>query len=108
MKFKNPNEMLETLKNGTDLYNPVTMHYVFGYNEAGSIAVYFVTTDEAEELKKKSDDTGEYWGAFLGAGGSIYDDESYEGRRNPLELTNIDYCESVYADENWIDVTPSH
>ena len=105
MKFDTPEQMLQTLKDGTDLYNPVTMHYVFGYNEAGSIAVYFVTADEAEELKRKSEDTGEYWGALLGAGGSIYDDESYEGRI-PLALTNLDYCESCYADENWMDVTP--
>lgn len=99
MTFNSAREMLDYIQDGFDLYNPETGTYVFLYNGAGSICVYSISREEAEELKKKE----YYWGAYLGAGGNIYDDPSYEYHTED-QMNNIQWCENCYNEE-WKDVT---
>jgi hypothetical protein len=82
--------MLKFLYDDGDLYMPLLGMYVFHYNEDGAVCVYYnITMPKALELEQKSrEDDGEYWGAYLGVGGYIYD--------NPLEFCN------EYFSEKWI------
>ncbi len=106
-QFDSSKEMLETLQNGIDLYCKELGSYAFAYNDSGSICFYNGISEElAKELKNKQFESGEYWGAFLGAGGEIYDDPSYEDF-NPNLTSNIQICEAVYG-HIWEDVTPKH
>ncbi|MEE1255959.1 MAG: hypothetical protein UHN47_05550 [Lachnospiraceae bacterium] len=92
--FPTAEEMISTLQNDMDLYNVLTKEYAFKYNTDGAIVVYNISLEEAKELEEKSQNSnGEYWGAFLGVGGTIYDE--------PLE-----YCNDKYKLAGWIDVTP--
>lgn len=93
MTFSTVEEMISTLQNDIDLYNALTEEYVFGYNTDGAIAIYNVSIEQAKELEEKTKTSGEYWGAYLGAGGTIYD--------NPSE-----YCKDKYSLPGWIEVTP--
>lgn len=103
MKFKNGKEMLEEIQSGTDLYNPRTEQYAFLYNESGSIAVYTISNEHAAKLEKLAKEQGEYWGAFLGSGGSIYDDPSYEDYEEE-NYSNLDWCNDNYEGD-WEDVS---
>ena len=91
--FSTAEDMVNTLQADMDLYNVLTQEYVFLYNTDGAIAVYYISLEEAKELEEKSQSSDEYWGAFLGAGGTIYDD--------PLE-----YYNDQYKLAGWVDVTP--
>lgn len=93
--FSSTEEMLKTVQDDVDLYNVLTGEYIFKYNEAGSIAVYDVSLEEAKKLEEESQISNEYWGAYLGVGGNIYDDPS-------------EYCREKYNIAGWIDVTPGH
>lgn len=93
MAFSSVEDMETILQSDVDLYNVLTEEYVFTYNTDGAIAVYHISLDEAKELEEKSQNSGEYWGTFLGSGGAIYDD--------PAE-----YCKDKYDFAGWIDVTP--
>jgi hypothetical protein len=97
MIFKSGSEMLEALKTN-DLYNTETGEYVFSYNEAGAVCVYVLNKSEAKEIAKKSQEDDEYWGAYLGPGGSIYDPEEV-GMRS---YSNEDYCRDAAKRGNWI------
>ena len=101
IKFDSPEEMLETIQSGTDLYNSENELYVFGYNDAGSICVYDnIDEEQAAELKTKE----EYWGAYLGwRGSAIYDDPSHECNTDGVP-ENLNWCEAHY-DLEWEDVT---
>ena len=103
IEFANANDMLCFIKNEADLYNTKTGEYIFEYNESGSIASYFLDESEAVELQKKSIETGEYWGAFLGFGGYIYDDPSYE-YYSENNQSNYQYCEKIFNSKDWIKV----
>lgn len=96
-----PEEMLSRLQT-EDFYNMVTEEYVFGYNDSGSIAVYNIDYDEAQKLQNKVETSDEgYWGAFLGVGGTIWDDESCEDK--PAEgYSNLDYCKNTFNKEGWV------
>ena len=49
--FASPQEMCQYVVSGErDLYNLETEDYIFKYNEGGSIAVYNLSREEAEEL----------------------------------------------------------
>lgn len=100
-KFDSGEEMLAEIRRGTDLYAPAEGMYVFEYNEAGAVCCYSIDNEEAIELENKARDTDDYWGAFLGWGGGIYDDPSDE--YNPPEpgFSNIDFCNDTYQCE-WI------
>lgn len=102
MKFDSAKQMLDYIQEGNDLYNPRLEVYVFVYSDAGSIAYYNISVDEAKELERRSREADEYWGAFLGPGGWIVDDPSSdfytEGRK-----TNLDWCEAAYKEDGWMD-----
>ena len=104
--FNSAEEMLDALISGEDLYNVATGTYVFGYNDCGSIAVYDLSYEEAAELQEQTEEYEEgemYWGAFLGPGGSIYDDPSYEYYTED-QPSNMDFCEEYYNWNGWIRV----
>ena len=95
MKFKNGDELYDELMSGTDLYNQETCTYVFMYNdETPSICHYYIEPDQAEKLRQMSVEYGEYWAAFLGAGGWIVD-----GEENIRE-----WCRDCYEGK-WQDVS---
>lgn len=73
-----------------DLYNPKTGDYVFLYNETGSIAVYNLSNETAEEIARSAGE--ECWSAFLGPGGTIYGDTS-----------NYEWCKKHYMEEDWME-----
>ena len=98
MKFKNGDEMLSILRDATDLYNAEEEKYVFLYNDCSSIAVYDISNEEADELRKLSAENGEYWGAMLGPGGRIYDDPSYEDYDENL-CSNLNWCNDNHKGE---------
>lgn len=91
MKFNSAEGMYHYLCNNGDLYNPVKEVYMFQYNEDGAICCYSISEDHAAELAVKSIEDGEYWSAYLGIGGHIYEAEE------ALEICND------FADENWIN-----
>ena len=94
MKFNSAKEMLSTITSGVDLYSPTEQKYVFVYNDRDSICEYYIDPFEAIDLERKASETGDYWGAFLGIGGCIYDeDDDY--------YTPISFCEDYY-DSEWI------
>lgn len=99
MTFNNGEEMLRYIQRGYDLYNTEKEIYVFEYNAYGSICYYHIDNETAEELKKEDD----YWGAYLGVGGYIIDDPSYEFFEDGDE-SNLDWCNDNYTGE-WEDVT---
>ena len=100
--FTSAEEMLNAIVNiGDDLYNLETGDYVFCYNDCGSIAVYRLTRNEAARLQEEAN--GESWSAFLGVGGTIYDDPTYEGY-NDEQTSNLDFCEDIYDQDGWIKV----
>ena len=101
--FLSGEEMLEVL-NKVDLYNPETGSYVFLYNECGSICQYDIDRDEAGELCIEQSENGDYWCAFLGVGGNIYDDPSCECYEDYL-TSNIEYCNEVYDKGVWMSCT---
>lgn len=82
MTFKNGAELYDAVAE-TDLYNDEKCLYVFLYNDLGSICVYDIQNEEALNLEEKSKVNNEYWGAFLGAGGAIFDE--------PMEFCNAEY-----------------
>ena len=101
--FASTDAMLAAINADNDFYNKTTGEYVFKYSESGSIAVYRLDMEEALELQKKAMEDKQYWGAYLGPGGYIYDNPD---RRdcNILE-TNIGYCEKNYMHPSWVNVT---
>lgn len=99
MVFNTADEMLEKVVNDdTDIYNTETGHYVFAYNTEGSICVYTLSSEEAEELKENSE---EYWGASLGPGGNIYDAPD-NPHYSEGKMSNMDYCKENYNVGEWI------
>ena len=103
IQFESADKMMETLHHYGALYNIDTDDYVFIYNDCGSIAVYDIEPTEAIDLQRQGWEAGEYWGAFLGVGGWIYDDESYKGRKEETP-TNKDYCADHYNKGRWLIV----
>ena len=104
MKFKNWEEMYNYIIKQGDLYNPVLEEYVFHYNTDGAICSYNVSTDEATALAKIANKYNEYWGAMLGVGGKIYDNDSYD-REKETDLylkPSYDYCKEHYKEDSWV------
>lgn len=101
-KFASGKEMLDVIQSNVDLYSPSLEGYVFLYNDNGGIAHYSIDAKEALELDKLSKEMdGEYWAAFLGVGGHIYDDPSDLDFQPSSGNSNIDFCEQVY-NSDWI------
>lgn len=74
MKFYSEQELFDYLNENGDLYSPSLCTYLFLYNENGAICEYSIDSQEANELNHLSKANHESWSAFLGPGGSIYDD----------------------------------
>lgn len=112
MKFNSGKEMHDYICNVGDLYNINTGIYVCEYNDAHAVCVYHLRPDEVIELIAKSKESGEYWEAYLGAGGKILDAEDYnndvyrysedETMRNLYLKPTLDFCEHMYKEE-WVD-----
>ncbi len=83
MRFTTVEELKSALNKG-DLYCERTSEYVFKYNEEGSICIYTISLDEAYKLEKMAREDGEYWGAYLGVGGCVYDDEEAEWKMEEM------------------------
>lgn len=100
-------EMFNKIKEcGLDLYNTELEIYAFCYNECGSIATYNIDRENALKLKIKANATGEYWSAFLGCGGKIYDSLDYKLQ---LELKDtcdeaVEFCNCYYDEGSWMVV----
>lgn len=113
MKFKSGLEMYEYLCKKGDLYSKNSNTYAFCYNDAGAICIYSIEPEEAVDLIKKSRESKEYWGAFLGIGGFILDDARYDDAEHrysddwekcKLYLNpTLCYCEEHYTVEDWMD-----
>lgn len=73
MRFGSGKQMCEFINLPNDLYNEETEKYVFLYSEDGDICVYEIPKEKARELAEKKVETGEYWEAFLGFGGEIFE-----------------------------------
>lgn len=99
MKFKTGAELLEAIRS-QDLYCPDKGIYVFPYNEAGSIAYYYIDPEEAAELQAKAKEAEDNWSSFLGPGGWIVDDPSHELYKEG-DYTNLEWCED-HIDLEWI------
>lgn len=99
LSFKNGTEMLNCVQEG-DLYSPSTGTYVFEYNEEGAIATYDISLDEAENLIRKANESDDYWGAFLGIGGTIYD--AFDESDPPTSTTNLDKCAELAEIKDWV------
>lgn len=101
MKFNTGKEMLDYIQSGKDLYSPSEQLYIFLYNGYGSIAYYYISNEEAEELRQ----TNEYWGASLGPGGWIVDSKEYY-EETPYEHWDgqeypEDFCNRYYMLDDW-------
>ena len=101
-EFSSPQEMLNTIQSDVDLYCPEEELYVFNYNIDGAICSYRINRFDAIELQKMSTVGDDYWGAFLGLGGSVYDDPSDDYYDPDYCTSNLDFCEQWYK-YNWID-----
>lgn len=102
MKFNTPEQMLEYINAGHELYSRKAETYVFPYNEAGSISTYSIDPEEANVVSNrvKSEDE-EHWSAFLGVGGSIWDDPSHECYKDG-QASNLDCCASFMKYDDWV------
>ena len=104
VSFENAEELLScVVYDGIDLYSPSAEIYVFGYNDDGAIATYNISHAEAEELIQKSMEADDYWGAFLGVGGTIYD--AFDENNPPSSTTNIEKCDELAQIKDWVPVT---
>lgn len=101
MRFHTPEQMLEFINADHDLYSEKAEMYVFNYNVAGSICTYSVAPNEAADLVEEAKANGDYWGAFLGPGGHIWDDPSHECYREG-QATNLDCCASLIQYDDWV------
>lgn len=103
MKFESGQQMLDYIIEGHDLYSKSAEIYVFAYNDAGSIATYDIPEEKANELARlvKESNTEEYWSAFLGVGGSIWDDPSHELYED-CQQTNLDCCNQLIRHTDWV------
>lgn len=98
--FKNWKEMYDTIKAGADLYCVELGIYAFLYNEDGAICTYQIDLQEAKKLATDTANLEQsgYWGQFLGAGGDIHDDDSFD-RNTQYESyikPSFDFCKKCY------------
>lgn len=105
IKFESWQEMLAYLHTGRDIYNPMTELYCFEYNEAGAVCSYCVDIFEAFRLLEQAVMKHDFWSAFLGPNGDIWDAPDDEMSPPNPGCSNIEFCCDRYEGE-WIDVTP--
>ena len=81
-----------------DLYHPGLEIYVFSYNDKRALCTYHLSKEQAKEVSKQSKQNhNEYWGAFLGLGGEILEDDE-----SPID-SSIEFCKEHYQESNWLD-----
>ena len=100
LSFADGQALFEYVDDGQDLYSPSAGIYIFGYNDRGAVATYDISHDEAEELIQKANESDEYWGAFLGIGGTIYD--AFDEDNSPSSTTNLDKCAELAEIKDWV------
>lgn len=100
LSFADGQALFEYVNDGQDLYSPSAGIYIFGYNDRGAVATYDISHDEAEELIQKANESDEYWGAFLGIGGTIYD--AFDEDNSPSSTTNLDKCAELAEIKDWV------
>ena len=102
MTFSSGREMLDGLTDLYDLYSRDKEIYVFGYNDSGSIAYYYIDNDEMDKLLAEANKYETCVSGLLGPGGHIVDDPSYEYFREG-DYSNLDWCNANY-DGEWEEV----
>ena len=102
MRFKNEKEMIEHVRKESDIYSPSLELYAFLYSDKGAICTYSVAHDHALKLSQED----EYWGAYLGPGGSIYDNPegAFENEWDADDWINVSKEQASWVDENAINV----
>lgn len=103
-KFESEQEMLDLIHNGRDLYCPELGLYCFEYNDRGAICSYDIDVYEAFDLMFAAFENNEYWAAFLGPGGEIWDSPDDEVFKPAEGCSNVDFCHRYFR-RDWIDVT---
>lgn len=109
MKFETAMKMYEYIRDNGDLYSPSEEIYVFLYSEDGAICSYDITNEQAKELSALSKEhDGEYWGAFLGFGGSIHDPSDRWADVDPCPFEKdlehnpaLQFCEQYHTVADW-------
>ena len=111
MKFNDAYELLFEIQS-SDLYCPELEIYAFEYNDKGAVCWYYIYKNEAIELAKKVKESDEeYWGAFLGIGGQIIENENRNKYFDDPTDTEIEdwvkyewiYCSDVLDTLKWGD-----
>lgn len=89
-KFANAEAMHECITiDCIDLYNVNTGQYAFCYNEDMAICEYKLSIIQALELAIKATQNDEYWAAYLGVGGLIFDN-------------SLDWCAENFKNDGWL------
>ena len=102
LQFSSPEDFYNELQ-FSDMYCPELGYYVFSYNDRGAVCHYDIDLEEAAELSKMSRKYNDYWAAYLGPGGHIWDAEGdTETPPNP-GCSNKDFCEAYY-NHKWYTV----
>lgn len=98
MKFTSEEKLLDCIRTGVDLYSPSLELYMFLYNDAGAVCTYSIAHDHALELVQQD----EYWEAYLGPGGSIYDDPEgeFENEWDADDWISVSREQASWVDEN--------
>lgn len=104
MKFQSAEQMLKYITDVGDLYSEKAEIYIFNYNEAGSVCTYNIDREQAAQLSNEVNNSKEnYWAAFLGVGGQIWDDPTSDYYEDGC-ATNLDCCESLVIYDDWLAV----
>ena len=113
MRFKNWRKMYDYIVEGNDLYDPKSGIYVFVYNDANALCFYYLSLNEVLDLLTIRGNSNEYWGAYLGIGGSILDDYKYiddefrysddQAMRDLYLRPSYDFCKENYLYDGWIN-----
>jgi len=85
-----------------DLYSPSQELYAFKYNWQGAIATYHIPRNEAIKLARKAKEYGDFWSAFLGPAGLVYNDPRDKKSSPKPGYSNRDFCNNNYK-RDWIN-----
>lgn len=89
MFFDSAEQMLNTITNGIDLWNPNLKKYVFVYDENDSLCVYEL---DEELINKLTQSSNEYWSSYLEGDGDVISHENA-----------LSFCEKNFSIEEWFD-----
>lgn len=89
MIFDSAEQMLNTITNGIDLWNPNLKKYVFVYDENDSLCVYEL---DEELINKLTQSSNEYWSSYLEGDGDVISHENA-----------LSFCEKNFSVEEWFD-----